>query len=281
MIGICVDSNSQMPASLAARFGIEVVALTVTVDGIDHLEGVDITDTEFYAAWDDGRTPTISTSQPSPGRFSVAYRQLVDRGATEILSIHVAEAMSGTLNSARLAARTAPVPVTLVDSGTASFGITCSAWAAADAIALGATIDEAAEIAGARSNGLGAAFIVGVPQLTERSGRATGAGVEAAAEHGIPVLSMSGSDIVVLETVTTVDATVSAMVDYALGWTPSSSDGLRIAVGTSDSTSAAVSQALTDALAGNEALAEAVVQYTIGPSVGAHTGPGTAGLFVF
>jgi len=281
MIGICVDSNSQMPASLAARFGIEVVALTVTIDGIDHLEGVDITDTEFYAAWEDGRTPTISTSQPSPGRFGVAYQQLADRGATEILSIHVAEAMSGTFNSARLAARTAPVPVTLVDSGTASFGITCCAWAAADAIALGASIDEAAEIASARSNKLGAAFIVGVPQLTERSGRATAAGVEAAAEHGIPVLSMSGSDIVVLDTVTTVDATVSAMVDYALGWTPSGSDGLRIAVGTSDSTSAGVSRALTVALAGNDALAEAVVQYTIGPSVGAHTGPGTAGLFVF
>ena len=151
----------------------------------------------------------------------------------------------------------------------------------ADRVGSGAAIGEAAAVAGARSSGLGAAFIVGVPQLAERSGRAAGAGVEAAAEHGIPVLSMSGSDIAVLETVTTIDAAVTAMADYALAWTPTAGDGLRVAVGTSDMTSSPVSAALSAALAGHPALAEAVVQYAIGPSVGAHTGPGTSGLFVF
>ncbi len=144
MIGLCVDSNSQMPVVLAARFGVVVVPLTVTLDGVDHLEGVDITDAEFYGAWDDGRTPTISTSQPAPESFSAAYRELVDRGASEILSIHVASAMSGTLNSARLAARSATVPVTLVDSQTASFGISCCVWAAAEAIARRSVNDEIA-----------------------------------------------------------------------------------------------------------------------------------------
>jgi DegV family protein with EDD domain len=281
VIGICVDSNSQLPDSLAERFGIVVVPLTVTVDGVDHLEGVDITAEAFYGVWDQGHVPTISTSQPSPGRFAAAYQELVERGATEILSIHIAEAMSGTLNSARLAAQASRVPVTLVDSRTASFGITCCAWAAAEAIESGASLSEAAAIAGARSSGLGAAFIVGVPQLTERSGRAADAGVEAAAEHGIPVLSMSGSDIALLDTVATIDAAVSAMANYALRWTPSALDGLRIAIGTSDITSAPVSAALTAALSGSPALAEPVVQYSIGPSVGAHTGPSTAGLFVF
>ncbi len=281
MIGLCVDSNSQLPQSLAQRFGVVVVPLTVTIDGVDRLEGVDITDAEFYAAWNDGHTPSVSTSQPSPGQFVAAYQQLVDNGATEILSIHVADAMSGTLNSARIAAQSAAVPVTLVDSMTASFGISCCVWAAADALEAGASIDEAAEIAGARSSTLGSSFIVGVPQLTERSGRAAGAGVEAAASEGIPVLSMAGSDIAVLDTVTTIDAAVTAMADYAIGWPPSSPDGLRVAIGTSDVSSGAVSAALTDALRGNPVLAEAPVQYTIGPSIGAHTGPGTAGLFVF
>jgi DegV family protein with EDD domain len=281
MIGLCVDSNSQLPASLAERFGIVVVPLTVTIDGVDHLEGVDLTGADFYAAWNGGRTPIITTSQPSPGQFVAAYQQLVDRGATEILSIHVADAMSGTLNSARLAVHSTPVPVRLVDSRTASFGISCCVWAAATAIEAGATIEAAASVAGARSAALGSSFIVGVPQLTERSGRARGAGVEAAAMSGIPVLSMAGSDIAVLDTVVTVDAAVAAMTEYALGWTPSSPDGLRVAIGTSDVSSGAVSAALTDALRGHPALAEAPVQYTIGPSVGAHTGPGTSGLFVF
>jgi hypothetical protein len=42
-----------------------------------------------------------------------------------------------------------------------------------------------------------------------------------------------------------------------------------------------VSADLADALRGRPALAEEPVHYTIGPSVGAHTGPGTSGLFVF
>ena len=70
------------------------------------------------------------------------------------------------------------------------------------------------------------------------------------------------------------------MVDDALAWSPSDADGLRIAIGTSDATSRPMSLALTDAVTGDPAVAD-VVQYRIGPSVGAHTGPGTSGLFVF
>jgi DegV family protein with EDD domain len=281
MIGIVADSNSQLPDSLAERYGIEVVPLTVTVDGVEHLEGVDLSHQAFYAAWDGAETPTITTSQPSPGQFVEAYQRLIERGCTEILSVHITEALSGTLNSARLAAQMVDVPVRLVDSGTASFGISCCAWAAAEAIADGANIESAAMIAEQRAGALGTAFIVGVPQLIARSGRADGAGVEAASNDGIPVLSMSGGDLAVLGTVTTVEAAVAAMTQYALSWTPSSPAGLRVAIGTSDISSESVSADLTDALRGHPALAEALVQYTIGPSVGAHTGPGTSGLFVF
>ena len=84
----------------------------------------------------------------------------------------------------------------------------------------------------------------------------------------------------VLTTVTDLDAAVDAMTADALARTPSGADGLRIAVGTSDVSSEPVSVALTAALTGHDAVAE-VLQYRIGPSVGAHTGPGTAGLFVF
>lgn len=281
MIGIVVDSNSQMPASLAARFGIEVVPLVVSVDGVDHLEGVDLTADEFYAAWADGASPTIATSQPSPGAFVAAYERLIDAGATEILSVHLAESMSGTLNSARLGAAEVSVPVRVVDSGTASFGVSCCAWAAADAIAGGADVETAAAVAARRGAQLGTVFVVGIPELTDRSGRADGVGVQDAASVGIPVLSMSGGVLEVLDTVSTIDAAVKVMERHALGWPPSSPDGgLRIAVGTSDDTSREVSLALLAALDGHAEVAE-VVEYTIGPSVGAHTGPGTAGLFVF
>lgn len=280
MIGIVVDSSSQLPATLAERYGIAVVPLTVTVDGTDHLEGVDLTTTQFYEAWSDRHTPEISTSQPSPGAFIVVYERLIAAGADEILSVHVTEAMSGTLNSARIAADAVSVPVRLVDSGTASFGISCCAWAAAEAIKHGAGLDEAARIAEAKAAELATAFIVGVPLLTERSGRADGVGFEDAATTGIPVLAMAGGNLEVLDAVSTVEAAVEAMTEYATGRTPSSPDGLRVAIGTSDESSRPVSIALTVALRREPAVGE-IVQYSIGPSIGAHTGPGTAGLFIF
>ena len=281
MIGVVVDSNSQLPGSLSERYGIEVVPLTVTVNGVEHFEGVDLTSQAFYAAWDGAEAPTITTSQPSPGQFVEAYQRLIERGCTEILSVHVTEAMSGTLNSARLAAQMVDVPVRLVDSGTASFGISCCAWAAAEAIAGGVDIESAAVIAEQRAGALGTTFIVGIPQLIARSGRVDGASVAAAANDGIPVLAMSGGELTVVRSVTTVEAAVAAMTGYALGWAPSSPAGLRIAIGTSDATSESVSTDLDNALRGHPALSEAPVRYTIGPSVGAHTGPGTSGLFVF
>ena len=47
MIGICTDSNSQLPDELAARFGIEVVPLTMVVDHREYLEGFDFDVDDF------------------------------------------------------------------------------------------------------------------------------------------------------------------------------------------------------------------------------------------
>lgn len=280
MIGIVVDSNSQMPVDLASRYRIDIVPLTVTVDGTDFAEGVDLAADAFYRFWADGKTPVVETSQPSPGAFVAAYERLAAAGCREILSIHLTESMSGTLNSARLAAGQVDVPVRLVDSGTASFGISCCAWAAAEAIAAGADIGAAAAVAEQRAAGLRSTFVVGVPALLERSGRGGDAVAVSDPGGGVPVLAMTGSDLSVLATVTDLDAAVDAMVADALVHPPWSSDGLLIAIGTSDATSAPMSEALTDALTGHESVAD-VLQYRIGPSVGAHTGPGTSGLFLF
>ncbi len=280
MIGVVVDSNSQMPADFAARHRIEIVPLTVTVDGTDFAEGVDLDADEFYAFWSDENTPVIETSQPSPGAFVAAYERLKEAGATEILSIHIAESMSGTLNSARLAAGHVDIPVRLVDTGTASFGISCCAWAAAESIAAGGDLEAAAAVAEQRAAGLHTTFVVGVPALIDQSGRGGEVEAERQASEGVPVLAMTGPEMSVLATVTDLDAAVRTMVADALAWPPTSAAGLRVAIGTSDESSSPMSKALTDALTGHESVAE-VLQYRIGPSVGAHTGPGTAGLFCF
>ena len=277
MIGICTDSNSQLPPALRDRFDVEVVPLTVTVDGTDHLEGVDLDADTFYAAFAEGRTPEVATSQPSPGRVAEAYRRLTERGATSIVSIHVTASMSGTLGAATLAAADAPVPVRLVDSGAASFGISCCVWAAALAREAGGSIDDVVGAAERLAPSIGTAFVIGVPLLTRRGGRAAGVDLEG---EGIPVLSMSGGELAVLDRVTDLDTAVTAMTAYALAHGGDRAGERYVAVGTSDDTSRPVADALTAALADHPAVAD-LVPYRIGPSVGVHTGPGTAGLFVF
>lgn len=273
MIGICTDSSSQLPAALAQRFGIEVVPLTVTVDDIDYLEGVDLDADSFYGKYVGGVCPVVSTSQPSPGQFAVAYEDLAARGCTEILSIHVGSAVSGTINAARLAAHSVPMPVRLVDSGTASFGVSCCVWAAATAIAEGASIGCAASIAEQLAPKVGNVFMVDTLDHLDGGGRGPGVKVDG---HGFPVLSLHDGQVTVTHSATSALDAVNAMAAYTLRW----GDRLRVAIGHSDTRTAPFADALEGAL-GEAAGVLDVVRYRIGPSIGAHTGPGTIGCFMF
>jgi hypothetical protein len=67
---------------------------------------------------------------------------LAGAGATEIVSVHVGSAYSGTVNAAQVGARLAPVPVHIVDSESASFALGCCVWAAADATTSVFTVGE-------------------------------------------------------------------------------------------------------------------------------------------
>ena len=272
-IGLVTDSSSQITSELVDRFEIEVVPMTVTVDGTEHLEGVDLDADGFYALFADGRRPDISTSQPSPGQFVEVYQRMADQGWDQIVSLHMSETMSGTVGSAALAARTAPIPVEVIDTGSASFGVAVCVWAAGVAIERGGNVDDTRRRIEQLVPRIHTAFMVGVPLLTERSGRAADIDM---ADDGIPVLGMTGGSLDVIDRVTTIDDTIDVMSTYAAGW----GSGVTVAIGTADEPSRTLSDRLQAALADLDAIDE-VTHYRIGPSVGAHTGPGTFGLFVF
>jgi len=271
-IGIVTDSSSQITADLVERFDVEVVPMTVTIDGVDHLEGIDLDADGFYDAFGAGAAPEISTSQPSPGRFAEAYERVAERGYDQVVSIHVSASMSGTIGSAELAARSAPIPVTVIDTGSASFGIAVCVWSVGVAIGRGATVDDIRRRVGQLVPRLATAFMIGVPHLAERSGRAS----EVDLDDGVQVLAMAAGHLDVLDRVSTIEDTVDVMSAYAVGRGPRST----VAIGTADDASRPLSTRLERALTGLDGI-DAVVHYRIGPSIGAHTGPGTFGLFVF
>ena len=272
MIGFCTDSNAQLPPDLRDRYGVEVVPLTVTVDGTDHLEWVDLDADAFYALFADGAAPAVATAAPSPGRFAAAYRALAERGATEILSVHIGSAISATFNAARLAAQDAPVPVRLVDTGTASFGVACCLWEGAEAAAAGASVEEAAAVAEAVAARTGNVFVVQAVELVRRGGRMGAAAQDALEGDAVPVLRLVGGSYQPVAQVRTVDEAAAAMAAAVL----EGGQRLRVGISVADAAGAPVREALEARLAGVPNIVD-LVRYRVGPSVGVHTGPGTAG----
>ncbi|MDP9403691.1 MAG: DegV family protein [Actinomycetota bacterium] len=272
MIGFCIDSNAQLPPELVARYDVEVVPLSVTVDGEEFLEGLDLDADSFYARFAAGAVPTVTTAAPSPGRFAVAYQALAARGVTEVLSVHIGSAISATVNAAHIGAQDSPVPVRLVDTGTASFAVACCLWEAAEAVRGGAGLEEAARVAQEVAGRTDNVFVVRALDLARRGGRLSAAAEQAVAAGAIPVLRLVGGSYQPVAQVTNVEDAADVMAEAVLA------GGVRLRVGISvaDAGALPLRQALEERLAGAVEVAE-LVRYRVGPSVGVHTGPGTAG----
>jgi DegV family protein with EDD domain len=268
---VVTDSNSQLPAELQDRYGITVVPITVMVNGREYREGVDLDADSFYALWADGQ-PDVSTSQPSPGAFVETYNQLIAEGATEILSIHVSDALSGTLNSARIAAGQVDVPVRLVDTGTMSFGISCCVWEAAEALAAGASLESAALTAEKLTPSIGSVTILQALDFTRAQGRLVDQLPEEAT--GIPVLVMVDGGTEVLGDGRSIEGLSRLMVDRMTA----SGEPVRVALCIADASARPFYEAMEAMLADRPNVVD-LVRYRVGPSVGAFTGPGTAGGF--
>jgi len=272
-VGIVVDSNSQLPPELAERYDIAVVPIVVSVDGHTYLENVDLDADGFYEMFADGNVPTVTTSQPSPGALIETYERLATAGYDEIVSIHVGSDFSGTVNSARLAAAEVGLPVRIVDTGTASFGISCCAWEAAEALRSGATASEAVDRAQAVADRVHSTFIIQAADFARKGGRFDG---RLPADHdGVPVMVTGpGGQFDVIGS----SDSVEELCDIMAAAMHCDGQPVRAAIGVADRIAEPFWEGLEQRLSARTDVAE-LVRYRVGPSVGAHTGPGTAGGF--
>ncbi len=273
MLGFCTDSGAQLPPELVERYGIAVVPLTVSLDGVEHREGVDLGADDFWDRFARPPAPAVHTAAPPPGRFLEAWGDLAARGVTEIVSIHTGSDVSSTLDAARIAAEMAPVPVHLVDTHTASFAVACSTWEAAEAAAGGATADEAVVVAEKVAASARNVFVVGALDLVRAGGRLK-AGTDDGG--GTPVLSLVAGKVQPIGKATSLDDACDQMAAHVLGL----GRGLRVGLSIADKGAAPIWEALEARLAGRPEVRE-VVRYRVGPSVGAHSGPGTAGAVAY
>lgn len=121
-IAIVTDSTCDLPQHVIHELGIKVIPLFINIGDKGYLDGVDITRKDFYTNLP-GYTVHPTTGTPGADAFKEAYQTLKDKGYTEILSIHISEKLSATVNVARNAAHEfRQIPVTVRDSGQLSLG---------------------------------------------------------------------------------------------------------------------------------------------------------------
>ena len=113
-VKIIVDSTTDMIPAVAERVGI--VPLTVHFGQQEYISGVDIDNQMFYEMLVESKDlPT--TSQPTPFAFAKAYEEAVSAGH-EVVCITCSGKLSGTNQSANIAADDFDGKVTVVDSNT-------------------------------------------------------------------------------------------------------------------------------------------------------------------
>ena len=141
-IGIVTDSTCDLPQNIIQELGIIVIPLFINIGNKGYLDGVDITRTEFYTNLPNYHThPTTGT--PGTDAFLSAFKALVARGCTEILSIHISKSLSATVDVARTAAEEfREALVTVRDSGQLSLGTGFQVEAAARMASAGKSMAE-------------------------------------------------------------------------------------------------------------------------------------------
>ena len=142
-VRIVTDSACDLPQTVADELGIEIVPLTIRIDGKEYTDRSDLSVAEFWAKC--AASPTLpETAAPSPGQFEQTYRRLLGEGATSIVTISLSGALSATMQAAELAARSVAdlLPVTVVDSRSATLGLGAIVAACAALAATGSTHDE-------------------------------------------------------------------------------------------------------------------------------------------
>ena len=130
-IGIVMDSTGYLPNDILERFQIRVVPLNVNIGDETFFE-TELTNTIFFEKLSH-ISGLSTTSQPSVGSFLETYESLLSEGIEDIVSIHISSALSGTLQSAKMAKDLASSPnIHLFDSRSAALGLGVLAWAAAE-----------------------------------------------------------------------------------------------------------------------------------------------------
>jgi DegV family protein with EDD domain len=278
-VALVTDSTAGLPAEVVQERGIIVVPLQVVIGATAYDEGVDAGATAATVAQALRDWTPVNTSRPTPVAFQEAYQRAVAAGAEAIVSVHLSGELSGTFESAQLAAREAEVPVEVVDSRQLGMGTGFAVLAAADALGAGSTAQEAAEEAHRRARATTSLFYVDTLEYLRRGGRIGAAAALLGSALAVkPLLRLEDGRVGTLEKVRTSSRALARLEELAVTAAGVGLVDAAVAHLANPEQAAALAERLRDRLVGLED--RAVVVGEVGAVIGAHVGPGMVAVVV-
>jgi DegV family protein with EDD domain len=273
---VVTDSTAYLPDGLADELSVRVVPLQVVLGGRSGAEGSEVTPAQVaaaLAAW-----VPVSTSRPTPAEFAAVYREALEGGADGVVSLHLSRELSGTWDSARLAAAEVGAgSIRVVDSRSAAMGLGFAVLAAAEAAAKGGSREEVYAAAVGTAERTTTLFYVDTLEHLRRGGRIGAAQALLGTALSVkPILHVREGRIVPLEKVRTVSKGIGRLEALAVA---AAGDG-PADVAVHHLAAAERAALLAERLRGRLPRVRRFYASEVGAVVGAHVGPGVLGVVV-
>ena len=276
MIRVVTDSTAYLPQGWAAQWGIDVVPVQVVIDDVSY----DETDADQAAAVTAALLAMrpVTTSRPTPERFTRAIDSAAQAGATGVVIVTLSARLSATHESALMAARDAAVPTRVIDSQTIAMGLGFAAVAGAAAALAGSDLDEVAEAIRSACAATEVTFVVDSLEYLRRGGRIGAA--RAAVGQALqvkPILAVRDGSVVEVHRVRTLSRAIDYLREQAERRLADRVDAGSTASGASIAVQYSGHADRAEQLASALRAALPTVQIVVCPVggvVGAHVGPG-------
>ncbi|WP_248581103.1 DegV family protein [Nocardioides sp. InS609-2] len=270
---VVTDSTASLTPDIAAAHGIVVVPLQVVIGAKVYDEGAGGATPELVAEALKAFVP-VSTSRPAPAVLLDVYEKGAADGFSAVVSVHLSGEMSGTFESAQLAARQASIPVHAVDSRQVGVATGFAAISAADVLAGGGSAELAAETARERAALSSSFFYVDTLEYLRRGGRIGAAAALLGGALSVkPLLKIEDGKVANLERVRTATRALARLEDLVVEAAGDQQVDISVAHLASADRAGQLAARLTERLA-EQLGGREVWCGELGAVLGAHVGPG-------
>jgi DegV family protein with EDD domain len=274
---LVLDSTADLPDARERQPNWRTVHLYVRFGDEIFREYAELSPDEFYERLRASAEPPRS-SQPSPADFEAVYEELA--GYERVLCILLPAKLSGTVESARLAAESAgDERVVVVDSGVISGGAVLLADAIQRRLERGTTDEEIKQVVDEFRRERGLLFTVDTLDYLVRGGRVgKAAGLAGQLLSVKPILTFDDGEVAPLKRVR---GRTKALAELARIFEESTPDAASVHVGVAQAEAEPDAEALLGRIRGARPHVSVDLVQALGPVIGTHGGPGTLGLFWF